>query len=92
MLIDDEGTGVGDRVAHALSLIGITDDRVSDFLGFPCGCKERREKLNMLESWARRVLAGKLDSAKEYLSRLIGESDDLAEQRRHNSVSSMQVY
>ena len=38
--------GLGDRVASALSAVGITKDRVSALVGGDCGCQERQEWLN----------------------------------------------
>lgn len=63
--------GLGDKVEQALSAVGITKERVSKWLGQPCNCTERREKLNALGFWAQRVVTGKLDKAKEYLSQLL---------------------
>lgn len=40
--------GLGDLVAAGLAAIGITEERVSAAIGRPCGCGERREKLNEL--------------------------------------------
>lgn len=67
--------GLGDAVAYALGVVGITKERVSSWLGRPCNCKERQERLNRLGAWARRILAGKTEKAKEYLDDIIaGES------------------
>lgn len=63
--------GLGDAVEGALSAIGITKDRVEKWLGRPCGCKERREKLNRLGEWAKRVLSGKTDDAEKHLESLV---------------------
>ena len=70
--IPDDSEGLGDRVTAALSAIGITDRRVTEWLGRPCGCRERREKLNQVGRWAHRVLAGNADRAREYLDRILG--------------------
>lgn len=71
---------LGDAVARALALVGVTADRVTAWLGRPCGCKERRERLNQLTTWANRTLsrgasAGKvwLGSCGRHLSVLISE-------------------
>lgn len=64
--------GLGDVISEALAVIGVTDDRVSRFVGAPCGCRERREKLNALSVWARRVLAGRTERAREYLEQITG--------------------
>lgn len=63
--------GLGDRIGQALDLLGITPDRVTYWLGRPCGCDERKERYNALGFWAARVIAGKVESAKEYLERII---------------------
>jgi hypothetical protein len=42
------GPGLGDRVASALSAVGITKERVSALAGGDCGCKKRQEALNDL--------------------------------------------
>lgn len=39
---------VGNWIAAALKLFGITEKTVSSVTGKPCGCKGRREKLNSL--------------------------------------------
>ncbi len=62
---------LGDAVESALSLVGITKERVSSWIGRGCGCKERQEKLNALGSWAMRVLRGRIDKAQEYLDKLM---------------------
>ena len=66
---------LGDLVANALSTVGITPERVENWLGKPCGCKERQRKLNQLGSWARRVISGKTDDAKHYLDMIIGRKE-----------------
>lgn len=48
-------TGLGDLIEGALSKVGITHDRVDAWLGRPCGCAERKERLNRLFSWARSI-------------------------------------
>lgn len=50
--------GLGDMVSDALALVGVTEERVTKWLGRPCGCGGRRRKLNKLGRWARQVLAG----------------------------------
>ena len=64
---------LGDLVQKALSTVGVTEERVQAFLGQPCSCKKRRDRLNQLDTWARRVVAGKVDNATKYLNDLIGE-------------------
>jgi len=65
--------GLGDSVEKALDIVGVTDERVSIWLGRPCGCKERKEKLNQLGLWATRVCIGKLTKAKDYLMVITNE-------------------
>lgn len=61
--------GLGDKVSEALSLVGITDESVSEWLGRPCKCPGRREKLNKLGAWVMRVL--KLGhSTEEYVNEI----------------------
>jgi hypothetical protein len=48
--------GLGDRVSQVLSLVGITEQRVSRLLGRPCGCSKRREALNRLGKRLRKML------------------------------------
>lgn len=69
---------LGDIIAAALARVGITEGRVSGWLrslGYShgCGCATRREKLNALGRWAKRVLAGKTERAEEYLRQLTEE-------------------
>jgi hypothetical protein len=45
--------GLGDRVASALSSVGITPELVERVTGQPCGCKGRQEALNRLGKWLR---------------------------------------
>lgn len=67
----------GDMVETALSSVGVTSERVEKWLGKPCGCKERRDKMNALGLWARRVLTGKKENAEEYLLRMMaGENPE----------------
>jgi len=68
--------GLGDNVAKALKLVGITEKRVTKMLGRPCGCKERREKLNRLGAWARRIVTGKTENAKQHLDTILEDDSD----------------
>jgi hypothetical protein len=62
---------LGDNVQRALTAVGVTEERVQAWAGGPCGCKERQEKLNALDRWARRVAGGMLQGAATYLRRLM---------------------
>lgn len=62
---------VGSNIAKALETIGVTPERVSTWIGAPCGCVERKEKLDALGAWASRVVSGKVEGMKSFLERLI---------------------
>ena len=47
-----ETTGLGEHVESILTTFGITKDRVENWVGGPCGCEERKQKLNALGEWA----------------------------------------
>lgn len=47
--------GLGDRIAAALTALGITEERVSRLLGRPCGCSRRRRRMN---EWGKKVGIG----------------------------------
>ena len=66
--------GLGDLVESALTNVGITSEKVESWLGRPCGCSERKKKLNALGEWAKRIALGKIENAKEHLEELTGES------------------
>ena len=73
------GKGLGDRVGQALTLVGVTSERVESWLGRKCGCARRKQRLNELGAWAHRVIAGKTANAKEYLEELIGNPEEKIE-------------
>lgn len=60
---------LGDGIERALGLAGITLERVERWLGAPCNCQERRDKLNQLHLWSKRVLSGKLAGMGDVLTR-----------------------
>lgn len=62
---------LGDVVESALTAVGITSDRVSSWLGRPCGCTERKQKLNNLSRWARQALSTKAEEAKQLLEKMM---------------------
>ncbi len=64
--------GLGDIIHNALSSVGVTPALVTKWLGKECGCEERRERLNSLTFWARRVVSGKAARAAEFLNALMG--------------------
>ena len=61
---------LGDTVQLALEKVGITQQRVKDWLG-DCCCDERKEMLNRLDVTCRRILAGKLESGRRFLETLL---------------------
>lgn len=63
---------LGDAISKALAALGVTEDRVNEALGRPCGCKARREMLNRLNPWAERVNEGRVEDARKYLEEIIG--------------------
>lgn len=67
--------GLGDRIEEALTAVGITSERVERFVGGPCGCEERKRKLNELGWWALRVLKGKSSSPISELKGIIESVD-----------------
>lgn len=62
---------IGDQVEAALKLIGVDKSAVVHLLGEDCGCSERKELLNQLDRWARRVISGRLESAKIFLENIL---------------------
>lgn len=44
----DRSIGLGDFVAACLSVIGVTKERVSRWLGYDCGCAQRQARWNEL--------------------------------------------
>lgn len=63
---------LGDAVESALKAVGVTPEQVEKWLGAPCECAERKEKLNQLDRWARRVARGKIQNAVDFLYRMLG--------------------
>jgi len=68
-----ESFGLGDAVSNALGIVGITEERVSAWLGRPCGCPERRERLNRLGRWAAGIVSGTVEEMKQNLESLFKE-------------------
>jgi len=67
---------LGDAVEAALRTVGITKERVSKWMGMPCKCSERQEKLNQLSRWAKRILMGQTEDADKLLTEIIGGPDE----------------
>lgn len=66
---------LGDVVGQALAAVGIDEERVERWLGKPCNCKDRRERLNALHGWAKRITMGRIESAANYLDKILGGDD-----------------
>jgi len=64
---------LGDKVEQALTTVGITSEKVEEWLGRPCNCKKRKEKLNRIGAWAARIMGGRTDDAQKYLDEFIEE-------------------
>lgn len=62
---------LGDSVKQALETVGVTQDRVEQWLGRPCNCKERQERLNQLDAVCRRILRGRIEGGKRYVETLL---------------------
>ena len=65
--------GLGDAVEQALAAVGISTGLVEKWIGRPCGCAERRAKLNRVGWWASRVLAGRREKAAALLRNILEE-------------------
>lgn len=63
---------LGDLIGAALAAVGVTEERVSRLLGKGCHCGERKARLNALDAWARRVVSGKTERARDYLAGILG--------------------
>lgn len=72
-LLPKPSPGWGDHVESALTKFGITEERVSGWLGKPCGCSERKRKLNALGNWAKQFLNGTKEDAEKHLTTMIGD-------------------
>lgn len=62
---------LGSLISSALSIVGVTEERVSHWIGGPCGCEERKEKLDQLGLWAKRVVKGQTEKALVYLESIM---------------------
>jgi len=55
---EQKGWAFGTVIKTALSKVGITEERVSDWIGAPCNCSERADKLDQLSAWAEQAIKG----------------------------------
>lgn len=65
--------GFGDLISSALATVGITEERVSAWVGGECGCAARKDKLNRLGAWAASFIAG---SPTEQIEAMIQEEQE----------------
>lgn len=63
---------LGDAIETALSAVGVTKERVSAWIGGPCGCVERQRRLNELHQWAKEALSVPAEKAHGLLDTIIG--------------------
>lgn len=66
----------GDRLAQSLRSLGIPKAKVERWLGRPCGCSERQQKLNQLHIWLKRFLSGKEINPKPWAEDMMDQSED----------------
>jgi len=76
---------LGDIVESALTMVGITSERVENWLGGPCGCKERRERLNNLSRWAKSLVAIR---SKDYASHRKAFDEMIGDIEAHEPVEN----
>ena len=65
---------LGDLIESALQSVGVTSELVGQWVGKPCNCIERKQRLNALSNWAIRIMQGKNGRAKEHLEELISDA------------------
>lgn len=91
---------LGSLVKQALSKIGITEERVSNWIGAPCNCSERAEKLDQLSEWAEQIVKGILKPAPFEEKRKLelvcgcvheGELNQFSDYVRANRITSVKV-
>lgn len=76
---------LGNTISEALRLIGVTQDRVELYLGVPCNCPERIQRLNQLGAWAWRVVNGRTVDALKYLETLIRSETNVSDESIENN-------
>ena len=63
---------LGDHVEQALTMVGITKERVAKALGGCGGCGKRQAKLNAIDQAAREIVGGAVESGRETLAKILG--------------------
>jgi hypothetical protein len=83
---------LGDMVQRALTLIGVTPERVHRLWG-ECNCAERKEYLNHLHRWARVALGGvvtgrmTLADAKRHYDTIMEDFENVVKERKKDKTS-----
>lgn len=67
---------VGNTVRAALGMIDTPVEQVERWLDLPAACSDVDQKLNQIGEWARRVVTGERDNAKQILATMIGRDPD----------------
>ena len=74
---DDPDGDWGDRLKDALAAVGVDKEAVERWIGEPCGCEERRVKLNALHGWLRRSVRAASATARNWLIGMIGGEEEV---------------
>lgn len=64
---------LGDAIEKVLRSVGISPESVEQWLGKPCNCEERKQKLNRFSRWIRRFFRGKQSDPKQELEEAMEE-------------------
>ena len=64
---------LGDHVEQMLEKFGISQERVTRWLGRPCNCEERKQKLNQLSITVKRFQRNQLSNLKSYFEKFLEE-------------------
>ena len=64
---------LGDHVKNALEKVGISEEKVTKWLGRPCGCAKRRQKLNNLHLWIRQILGNEREQGEKQLNEALDD-------------------
>jgi len=62
---------LGSRLEAALSTVGITKNRVSEWIGRDCHCADTRDKLNQLHLWAMNSVKSSAEAAKAAIEAML---------------------
>lgn len=76
---------LGDEVGKALDRIGVTKERVQEFLGPECGCDERQARLNDFWVALTRVVEGRDPEGRWVKDLLAGEGANAERAKTKNA-------